>query len=302
MEVVATGLVFPEGPVALPNGDVLVVEVLGGRLSRVSPDGKVTTVAEVGGGPNGAAIGPDGRCYICNNGGMVHVDLGNGMSMAHEAPFDTPPGKIQVVDLDTGAFETLYDHCEETPFWGPNDIVFDTHGGFWFTDFGRDRGRIRQKGSVYYAKADGSMIREVIPGLDGANGIGLSPDGNTLYVAETYGSHVWGFKVKAPGEIEPGTSMHPGGGDLVGRAGPGQFLDSLAVDGSGRICVASPGGSAVLAFAPEGGAVEVVSFPDLMTTNICFGGPDLRTAYVTQSMSGRLVKVDWPVPGLKLAY
>src|SRR3546814_2343411 len=83
-----------------------------------------------------------------------------------EAPLDTPAGTIQAVDLKTGAVETLYTHNEKTPFWGPNDLVFDDRGGFWFTDFGRDRGRVRTRGSVYYAKADGSAITEMIFPID----------------------------------------------------------------------------------------------------------------------------------------
>ena len=68
---VADGLVFPEGPVVLADGSVLVVEVLGGRLTRIDSDGTKTVVAQTGGGPNGAAIGPDGRCWITNNGGAL---------------------------------------------------------------------------------------------------------------------------------------------------------------------------------------------------------------------------------------
>ena len=65
------------------------------------------------------------------------------------------------------------------PLWGPNDLVFDAHGGFWFTDFGRNRDRARTRGAVYYALADGSRIEEAIYPLDSPNGIGLSPDGAT---------------------------------------------------------------------------------------------------------------------------
>ena len=68
---VTTGLEFPEGPVALPDGDVLVVEVQGGRLTRVAPSGDKRVVAELGGGPNGAALGPDGAVYVVNNGGFA---------------------------------------------------------------------------------------------------------------------------------------------------------------------------------------------------------------------------------------
>src|ERR687897_3150342 len=67
---ITTGLQFPEGPVALPDGSVLVVEIARRCLTRVLPDGRKEIVATPGGGPNGAAIGPDGKCYVCNNGGF----------------------------------------------------------------------------------------------------------------------------------------------------------------------------------------------------------------------------------------
>jgi gluconolactonase len=299
LRTIADGLVFSEGPVALPGGDVLVVEVMGGRLTRVAPDGRKTVVAETGGGPNGAAIGPDGRCYLCNNGGMG-PSASPEVLVPTEAPHGTPPGSIQAVDLATGAVETIYAHSPETPFWGPNDLVFDGHGGFWFTDYGRDRGRVRQLGSVYYAKADGSSIAEAVFPLDGPNGIGLSPDGNTLYVAETHPAHLWRFRLSAPGVIDRKGGDFPHGGSIVGRGGPGQFLDSLAVDGEGYICCASPGRGDILVFPPEGGAPETISMPDFLTTNIAFGGPDLRTAYITLASSGRLASMQWQRPGLRL--
>jgi gluconolactonase len=296
------GLMLPEGPIAMPDGSLLVVEVLGGRLTRVAPDGTKTTVAQLGGGPNGAAIGPDGRCYVCNNGGFSHMTLPDGALLPLEAPLDTPPGSIQVVDLATGAYQTLYRHGEETPFWGPNDLVFDGQGGFWFTDFGRDRGRARMRGALYYAKADGSEIREVAGPLDGPNGVGLSPDGKTLYVALTFEGHLISFRLAAPGVIDPSGAHMPNGSTIVGRAGPGMYLDSLAVDSAGRICCASPGQGAILVFPPEGGAPEPLDIPDFLTTNIAFGGPDRRTAFVTMGSTGRVAMIDWDVPGLELAF
>jgi len=293
IRILTAGLAFPEGPVVLANGDLLVVEVLGGRLTRIAADGSARTVAELGGGPNGAAIGPDGRCYVCNNGGFA-PSASPDLLIPTEAPFDTPPGSIQVVDLESGSWETLYASSEATPFWAPNDLVFDDAGGFWFSDHGRDRGRIRQKGGVYYAMADGSAISEAIFPIDSANGVGLSPDGTTLYVADTLSGQLWRFPLSAPGAVA-------GAGSVVGRVGPGQFLDSLAVEQSGRICVASPGHGAILIFPPEGGIPEVVPMPDFLTTNICFGGADFRKAYVTLGSSGRVATMDWPRPGLPLA-
>src|SRR5687768_18621708 len=79
----ATGLQFPEGPIAMPDGSVLLVEIRRGTLSRVDTDGKVAVVADLGGGPNGAAIGPDGACYVVNNGGFLWSEL-DGLQI----PFD----------------------------------------------------------------------------------------------------------------------------------------------------------------------------------------------------------------------
>ena len=299
VRIIAEGLAFPEGPVVLPDGDVLLVEVLGGRLTRVAQDGRKTVVAHTGGGPNGAAIGPDGRCFICNNGGMG-PSASPEVLIPTEAPFDTPPGSIQAVDLDTGKVETLLAHTVEAPFWGPNDLVFDNAGGFWFTDFGRDRGRIRQRGAVYYAKTDGSAVTEAIFPMDSPNGIGLSPDGTTLYVAETLSGHVWRFGLSSPGVIDRSQGQFPNGGSIVGRAGAGKFLDSLAVDSTGTICCASPGHGEILAFPPEGGNPVSIGMPDFLTTNIAFGGDDLRTAYITLGSSGRLAAMEWPVRGLPL--
>src|SRR5688572_1176731 len=70
---IATDLLFPEGPIAMPDGSVLVVEIARRCLTRVLPDGRKEIVATPGGGPNGAALGPDGKCYICNNGGFEFV-------------------------------------------------------------------------------------------------------------------------------------------------------------------------------------------------------------------------------------
>ncbi len=70
MREITDGLMFPEGPIAMPDGSVLLVEIARRTLTRVHKDGSKEIVAETGGGPNGAAIGPDGKCYICNNGGF----------------------------------------------------------------------------------------------------------------------------------------------------------------------------------------------------------------------------------------
>ena len=233
--VVATGLRFPEGPIALPDGSVLLVEIARGTVSRVLPDGEVGVVAETGGGPNGLALGPDGRCYVCNNGGFEWREIG-GQPVPGLQGEDYEGGRIEAVDLDTGEIEVLYRESNRArPLRGPNDLVFDAHGGFWFTDLGKVRHSDMDRGFVYYAKADGSECREVIRGLVTPNGIGLSPDGNTLYVAETIPGRIWAWDLPEPGvarlDRAAGTLNR---GRLVAAPGGYQEFDSLAVDSCGQ--------------------------------------------------------------------
>jgi gluconolactonase len=81
-----------------------------------------------------------------------------------------------------------------------------------------------------------------------------------------------------------------------------QLLDSLAVDGEGWVCVGTLVNGGITAISPDGATIEHTPMADVLVTNICFGGPDLRTAYCTLSGTGTLVAVDWPRPGLRLAY
>jgi len=182
---VTDGLIFPEGPIAMPDGSVLVVEIKGGRLIRVQADGSKEVAAELGGGPNGAAIGPDGACYVCQNGGFNWITEPDGYMRPHGRADDYTGGGIQKVDLATGKVEMLYDNCDGVPLNGPNDIVFDAEGNFWFTDHGKTHGRLMDCGAVYYAAADGSFIKQAVFPMLTPNGCGLSPDGKTLYVSET---------------------------------------------------------------------------------------------------------------------
>ena len=301
MRDVTSGLQFPEGPIALPDGSVLVVEIRRGTLTRVAPDGRKTGVANTGGGPNGAAIGPDGKVYVCNNGGFEWHDLG-GLVVPGNQPHDYIGGRIQRVDIDTGKVEDLYTACDGHPLRGPNDIVFDAAGGFWFTDHGKLRERDRDRTGVYYARADGSLIKEAIFPLDAPNGVGLSPDGTRLYVAETWTGRVWWWELDAPGDIVQTMGFGPGGGSLLAGLPGYQLFDSLAVDGEGNVCVATLVNGGITVIAPNGDVVEHVPTGDPLTTNICFGGPDLRTAFITLSGTGRLVTTAWPRPGLRLAY
>lgn len=299
--VLATGLRFPEGPVAMKDGSIVLVEIERQTVTRVRPDGSTQVVAHTGGGPNGLAVGPDGAFYVCNNGGFQWRQDATGLRPVAPAS-DYTGGSIQRVDPRTGAVTVLYDRCGGNKLCGPNDIVFDGLGGFYFTDLGKARHRDRDWGGIYYALADGSKIVEVVHPVLTPNGIGLSPDGRTLYVAETETARLWAFDITAPGVVARQPFPSPHGGRLLAGLGGFQRFDSLAVDAAGNVCVATLVNGSVSVIAPQGGLVRQIPMPDLYCTNICFGGPDLRTAYITLSGSGQLVAMDWDGPGLRLAH
>ena len=295
---VATGLQFPEGPIAMPDGSVILTEIRRGTLSRACGDGKVEVIAELGGGPNGAAIGPDGACYVVNNGGFLWSEL-DGMlipfdlkTMTNQPP-DFSGGWVERVDLESGDHTVLYKECDGRPFAGPNDLVFDEAGGFWFTDFGKSRERDTDRGGLFYAQPDGSSVVEIARGLLGPNGVGLSPGGDRVYVAESYTGRLLSWDVTGPGQVASPLAK-------VVEATKGHF-DSMAIEEDGTVIVAAIGDGLCVVQA-DGSGHDYVELPDRFTTNVCFGGDDMKTGFATLSGNGRLVAFDWPRPGLKLAF
>jgi gluconolactonase len=302
-QLVTDGLRFPEGPVVTSDGSVILVEIEAGRITRVVPDGTKTTVATPGGGPNGLAMGPDGKLYCCNNGGFEYLDTGGYLS-PHGIANDYTGGRIERIDIETGAVEILYKSGDfGCNLRGPNDIVFDGHGGFWFTDHGKVdyAKRCHDIVGIFYGKTDGSHLEEVIFPSNNPNGVGLSPDGKTLYAAETYTCRLMKFNITAPGKVA--ADAGPGGpGIPLYRPAGYKFFDSLGMEASGNICVATIGECGISVISPGGELVEFVATDDIFTTNIAFGGADMMDAYICLSGSGRLVKTRWERPGLKLQY
>jgi gluconolactonase len=284
MEIVAEGLAFPEGPVVMADGSVIVVELAGGRITRCW-NGRTETICDIGGGPNGAAIGPDGALYVCNNGGLDLVKFQNARGAGHE-------GRVERVDLATGKFERLYDACDGIALEAPNDVVFDADGRMWFTDLGKSHDGIRTASGLFSALPDGSSIAAINRHAVSYNGVGLSPDGRHVYVADTHQARLWRYDRAVEPQRPTWVATAPG---PVG-------FDSLAVTAAGNICVATLYQGGITTITPDGQLSKRDIAGERYVTNIAFGGADMRDAWITWSTTGRLVKTRWDEAGLELPY
>lgn len=315
LQEVASGCQFPEGPVAMADGSVLFVEIERQTLSRLTPDNRLERLVHLPGGPNGLAIGPDGAAYVCNNGGVYDFirprELG-GLTIPDPKgpPAEFKGGKIQRIDLKTHEVTDLYVDCivdgDRRKLISPDDIVFDATGGFYFTDCGAQYEDRIMKGGVFYGTIHGDPLK-LVARIPTANGIGLSQDGGTLYVADTIFARLW--KLTIPDPIsEPGVAA---GGPVPGSIGevvmtlPGNvFVDSLKLEACGNVCVATIGlpQGGITIYHADGSAPERVPVPDPFVTNLCFGVADPQDVWITASGTGKIYKTRWDRPGLPLAF
>jgi gluconolactonase len=291
MTMLTDGLKFPEGPVAMGDGSVLFVQIQSKQISRLTPDGKLSLVKQLEGGPNGLAIGPDKALYIANDGGRFSFADRGGYNFPGAAPPEHVGGSVQRLNLKTGELTTLYETCEGKRLVAPDDLVFDHHGGMWISDYGK-----KADGGVYYASYDGKKIVCAKP-MNSPNGIGLSPDGKQLHVSER--RQLWTFDIEKPGVLAATPKSYPNGQHAQLRER--SVADSLKVQADGKVCVCTliVGGISII---DKAGTTEFMQFNDPFVTNLAFGGRDLRDCWLTLSGSGRMAKVRWPYPGLKSAY
>ncbi len=296
-ELVASGLGFPEGPVVMADGSVLVVEIQKGNISR-HWNGKSETVATPGGGPNGLAIGPDGALWCCNNGGFNWSSV-DGLLIPGNAADDYSGGRIERIDLCTGTVDRVLDTVDGNKLKGPKDLVFDKAGNLYFTDHGKSYSRHRDYGGLYFLAKGASEAKELDFHYTSPNGVGLSPDEKTVYMADTMTGRMWAFDLAAPGEIKPATPFN--GGRVVATMPGLQYFDSLAMTAAGNVCVATILNGGITTITPQGGFSHT-AFPDLLVTNIAFGGADMKDAWLTLSSTGQLIKCRWPEAGLKLNF
>ncbi len=276
--VVAENLRFPEGPAFDRDGNLYVVEMKGRQVSRIAPDGAVSVFANTGGGPNGSNFGPDGHLYVCNNGGFPGPDK--------------EPGRIERIAPD-GAIEVLIREVDGQPLNSPNDVGFDEHGNFYFTDpTWRTTRDSKPPGSIYFHDTEGTTHR-LHTGFGFPNGIGVSPDGKTLIVCESLTYKLHAFDIHEPGVLGEPREF----GDL----GDGAHPDGFAFDADGNVLCCGFESGQIHVFPPTGGAkLTTLDFEDKRVTNVCFGGPDHKSLFVTESRLGRVVRVEWERPGMVL--
>jgi gluconolactonase len=292
--VIATGFSFPEGPCFDQEGVLHVVELAAGCVSRVV-GGKRIVLAELGGSPNGAAFGRDGFLYVCNNGGYWPAAASTG----YRHGLGGGPGLIQRVGPD-GSFATVIAEIGGAPLNSPNDICFDDHGGFYFTDpkwaprredLSLDMG-VLSPGSVCYGAPSGEAVR-IDTEILFPNGLSVTDNGSSLIVDETGTGRIFRFPI-----LDPGCLGEP---ELYADLGPDATPDGMCFDQDERLYVAGHGSNSVYVVAAGGGVVEeVISFEDAEITNVCFGGPDYCVLFVTQAVHGRVVSVNRRVPGMYL--
>ena len=336
LDAIAGDFGFPEGPVAMNDGTLLFVDIEGKKLVRINDQGECLLEIDLPGGPNGVAIGPDGAAYVCNNGGIysfVHYPPGTDM---FKVPFPDRSsylgGRIQRVDLETKEVTDLYtspaDLSDPAPhgvhLLAPDDIVFDSQGGFWFTDSGfedsyqpadakkgtPERPAMHHYGALFYATIDGQSLTRIAT-VPMANGVGLSPDESKLYVSDTLAGRLWEMDIEAPGKVKARDDGAPGRLvlSLPPVAGRPQWLDSLKVEASGKVCIGTLFNGGVTVVDPADGSYEHVPvpsaysdekgtpIPELFVTNLCFGGEDMMDVWITASSAGRSSRGDGPGGG-----
>ncbi|RVT89447.1 SMP-30/gluconolactonase/LRE family protein [Sphingomonas crocodyli] len=282
-KVVTTGLMFPEGPIALDDGTVLVTEIEGNSLARVSPDGSIRRYP-CDPGPNGQAVGPDGAVYVCTDGGLAFMTQ-DGIRFPHALRDGWTGGNIQRLDLASGAIETIFTQVDGQPILSLNDAVFDTSGGAYVVD--------TAKGCLYYMDPIARTIRVAETGLEAPNGFGLSPDGKRAYGSETYSGRLWVWDVTGAGELA-NRALH--------YQADGHGWDGLAVDGAGNVCGSNLVKSGISVISPTGELIGLIKTEeyDSFVTNICFA--DDGTAFICSSGRGKLYAIAWPWPPLQLNY
>ena len=251
-----------EGPACDKAGNVFAVNFKEqGTIGRVSPDGKGEVFLTL----------PEG-----STGNGIRFDKKGNMFIA-----DYPKHNVLRVDAKTKKLSVL---ANEPKMNQPNDLAIDAKGNLYASDpnWGKGTGqlwRLSKKGKVLLLADD----------MGTTNGIEVSPDGKTLYVNESKQRNIWAFSIKKDGSVEKKRLL---------KKFEDHGFDGMRCDAKGNLYVTRYGKGTVVILSPEGKMLKEVDVLGARPSNLCFGGPDGRTVYVTEVEHTRLVQFRVEHPGL----
>ena len=280
---IAASVSFTEGPTVDKEGNVYFTEIIQQRIMKLSADGVLSTYRENSNVANGLLIDPQGRLIACEGG-------------AFERPGVKLTGKPRVTrtDLKTGKLEVLADSYQGKPFTGPNDVSMDGKGRLYFTDLAGV--------AVYRIDAPGTVVRILgAPDIQRPNGIQISPDDRKLYLIEANQAE-GGARMIRSYDLQPDGSVR--NMRVHYNFYPGRSADGMSIDTQGNL-YASAGlnqlrgtsetldtKAGVHVISPEGKLVKFIPIPEDTITNNAFGGPDMKTLFVTAGKTLYRIRTD----------
>jgi gluconolactonase len=253
VEKLAGGFAFTEGPAADARGNIFFTDIPNNRIHKWSLEGKplggrLSTFRENSGGANGLYFDKDGNLLVCEGGGR------------------------RLVSIDTkGEVTVLADKYQGKKFNSLNDLWIDPKGGIYFTDprYGNRDGMEQGGEHVYYLSAGRKKLIRVIDDMVRPNGVIGTPDGETLYVTDHGGRKTFAYKINQDGKLSEKKLIAPEGSD------------GMTIDNEGNIYLTTSG---VAVYDKQGNKIEKIEIPE-RPANVCFGGADNRTLFITARTS-----------------
>ena len=284
---IATTVAFTEGPVVDRDGNVYFTELVFQRIMKLTPKGVLTVFRERSNNANGMLIDPEGRLIACEGAESQRMGV-----------LQTFKTQVTRTDLKTGKIEVLADNYQGKPFVGPNDVTIDSKGRLYFTDL--------TGGAVYRLDAPGKIVRILsTPEIQRPNGIQISPDDSTLYLIEANGAQGGARMIRAYDLRPDGTVTNM---RVHYNFSPGRSADGMSIDSQGNLYASAGMGqlrgtsetldtkTGIYVISPKGALLKFIPIPEDYITNNAFGGPDMKTLYVTAGKT--LYKLRADIAGL----
>ena len=271
IKLLAGGLNYPEGPTLDSEGNLYFVEFRNNKISKVTPDGNVSTVVQVGTQNNGLIRDKDGNFFVCDWKGKA----------------------IYKVDTQSNISLITDKSSEGEPLLRPNDFAWDNRSNLYFTD-PEGWGPTRLKGGIHYIDKN-LTIHRFAGGMNFPNGLAFDRDYKHLYVGETIFNWIMRLEVKPDETV--------GRRDKFFYMGEKVFADGIKVDVKGNVWVTAFSEGEVWCISPQGEKIASIILPgeNPTPTNILFGGLDMKTAYITVNdgdNNGKVYTIRMPVAGL----